>query len=111
MENIQRTQLKRFFLLILSYGMVMKCIRFQIPQLKTRRKKLNGVLLEVSISTVCQIYYCTSSLRNHSLFLIPHFELRNLSPTIEVGPLTSAKNKSQVNKKAEEAWQIFSVLH
>ena len=28
-----------------------------------------------------QIYYCASSLRNHSLFLIPHFELWNLLPT------------------------------
>ena len=29
-----------------------------------------------------QIYYCVTSLRNHSLFLIPHFELWNLSPTV-----------------------------
>ena len=28
-----------------------------------------------------QIYFCATSLCNHSLFLIPHFELWNLSPT------------------------------
>ena len=33
-------------------------------------------------NTPCvRIYYCTISLRNHRLFLIPHFELWNLSPT------------------------------
>ena len=29
-----------------------------------------------------RIYYCTTSLRNHRLFLIPHFELWNLSSTL-----------------------------
>ena len=55
---------------------------YQTPQLKTRRKKqFNGALFEVSPPCV-EIYYCASSLRNHSLFLIPHFELWYLSPAI-----------------------------
>ena len=31
------------------------------------------------------IYYCATSVRNHKLFLIPHFELWNLSLTLCYG--------------------------
>ena len=41
--------------------------------------------LYASNNTPCvRTYYCVTSLRNHGLFLIPHFELWNLSSTITI---------------------------
>ena len=57
-----------------------------------------------------QIYYCATSLRNHSLFLISHFELWNLSPTASnsAGYFVWPKLWSPFKKKQVEVKWIHS---
>ena len=100
-ENIQRTPLKCFFLLILSYGMVMKCIRFQNS--KRGEKKTIQRSVVWSFSTVCSnlLLYCPSSLRNHSLYLIPYLELWNLSPTLQVRSLAGGRGDRLIQIKEQ----------
>ena len=43
--------------------------------------KISPVLYASNNTPCVWIYYCATSLRNHRLFLIPHFELWNLSST------------------------------
>ena len=44
--------------------------------------KISPWLYASNITVCIRIYYCATSLRNHRLFLIPHFELWNLPLTL-----------------------------
>ena len=60
----------------------MYCIPDSITQNEKKKIIQRNVVWSFYLYRNAQIYYYASSLRNNSLFLNPHFELWNLSPTI-----------------------------
>ena len=59
----------------------MYCIPDSITQNEKKKNNSTERCLSFYLYRNAQIYYYASSLRNNSLFLNPHFELWNLSPT------------------------------
>ena len=69
---------------------------YQIPDSITQneeKKKNNSTerCLKFLSPPYAQIYYCASSLHNHSLFLIPHFELWNNRQPSQAGDILRCK--------------------